>query len=120
MSNGINLPDPGQLYTASKDHPNTIVEIYNGPASKYDSKQTDKKLRKLLKSSFLGIDESVDILHEVVLPAGYSLRPANETDKKYVVNRSDINIEMKRLDDITKSMNKTIEEMTRLIREGKI
>ena len=44
----------------------------------------------------------------------------NETDKKYVVNRSDINIEMKRLDDATKSMNKTLEEMAKLIKEGKI
>ena len=84
LTKGINLPDPGQLYTASKNYPNKIIEIYNGPASKYDSKQTDKKLRKLLKMSFLGIEESTDILTEAVLPAGYSLRPATDMDKKYM------------------------------------
>ena len=67
LTKGVNLPDPGQLYTASKNYPNKIIEIYNGPASKYDSKQTDKKLRKLLKMSFLGIEESTNILTEAIV-----------------------------------------------------
>lgn len=124
LTKGINLPDPGQLYTASKNYPNKIIEIYNGPASKYDSKQTDKKLRKLLKMSFLGIEESTDILTEAVLPAGYSLRPATDMDKKYMyeckIQSVDpaIASEKKTQDYIRKDVDESVKDTKMIVYKG--
>ena len=54
----INIPDPGQLYTATKSQPNKIIEVYNGPVQEYDETITRKKLNFLLKSGIESIEES--------------------------------------------------------------
>ena len=81
LSKDINIPDPGQLYNSAKQHPNKIIEVYYGPANKYNSKAVDNKLNRLMAKNFLGIDEAT-MITEATLPTGYSLRPANQSDTK--------------------------------------
>ena len=58
LSKDNGLPDPGQLYTATKSMPNKIIEVYSGPANKYNSDKIDKKMNKLLEKGTKAIDES--------------------------------------------------------------
>ncbi len=64
-SNGINLtgdieiPDPGQLYNASKSAPNKIIEIFNDVATKYNGKSIKKKLNTLYNKKYVSIEEEV-------------------------------------------------------------
>lgn len=57
LSKDINIPDPGQLYNAAKSIPNKIIEVYKGPANKYDEKKVNRKLSTLLKKKFVSIEE---------------------------------------------------------------
>lgn len=58
LSKDNGIPDPGQLYTATKSMPNKIIEVYSGPADKYNSDKVDKKLNKLIEKGTKAIDES--------------------------------------------------------------
>ena len=68
-SNGINLtgdieiPDPGQLYNASKSAPNKIIEIFNDVATKYNGKSIKKKLNTLYNKKYVSIEEEVKNKH---------------------------------------------------------
>ena len=68
-SNGINLtgdieiPDPGQLYNASKSAPNKIIEIFNDVATKYNGKSIKKKLNALYNKKYVSIEEEVKNKH---------------------------------------------------------
>lgn len=68
-SNGINLtgdieiPDPGQLYNASKSAPNKIIEIFNDVATKYNGKSIKKKLNTLYNRKYVSIEEEVKNKH---------------------------------------------------------
>lgn len=79
-SGGINLvgdieiPDPGQLYNASKSVPNKIIEVFNDIATKYNGKSVKRKLNTLYNKSVN------DILEAVVLPTGVTLRNATKDD----------------------------------------
>ena len=69
LSHDNGLPDPGQLYTATKSMPNKIIEVYSGPADKYDGQKTEKKLNKLLEKGVKSIEESVIIsegIHDIL------------------------------------------------------
>ena len=70
---GSNVPSPAELYNASKANPNKIIEVYNGPADKYDPKKVQKKMNKLLKKGTKAINEAT-------LPAGITLRKATQAD----------------------------------------
>lgn len=67
-SGGINLvgdieiPDPGQLYNASKSVPNKIIEVFNDIATKYNGKSVKRKLNTLYNKSVNDILESVSSL----------------------------------------------------------
>lgn len=65
LAKGINVPDPGQLYNATKSVPNKIIEVYNGPANKYNADKVEKKINKLLEKGTKAINESANILNEV-------------------------------------------------------
>ena len=54
----INIPDPGQLYTAAKNIPNKIIEVFNDIAIKYDGKKVKKKISALFKTNIKSIEES--------------------------------------------------------------
>lgn len=54
----INIPDPGQLYTAAKNIPNKIIEIFNDIAIKYDGKKVKKKISSLFKTNIKSIEEA--------------------------------------------------------------
>ena len=54
----INIPDPGQLYTAAKNIPNKIIEVFNDIAIKYDGKKVKKKISSLFKTNIKSIDEA--------------------------------------------------------------
>lgn len=73
LSKDNGIPDPGQLYTATKSMPNKIIEVYSGPADKYNSDKVDKKLNKLIEKGTKAIDESA-------LPKGITLRNATKDD----------------------------------------
>lgn len=69
LSKDNGLPDPGQLYTATKSMPNKIIEVYSGPADKYNSDKVDKKLNKLIEKGTKAIDESTTItegIHDIL------------------------------------------------------
>lgn len=67
-SGGINLvgdieiPDPGQLYNASKSVPNKIIEVFNDIATKYNGKSVKRKLNTLYNKNINDILESVSSL----------------------------------------------------------
>lgn len=67
-SGGINLvgdieiPDPGQLYNASKSVPNKIIEVFNDIATKYNGKSVKRKLNTLYNKNVNDILESVSSL----------------------------------------------------------
>lgn len=54
----INIPDPGQLYNATKNVPNKIIEVFSDIATKYDGKKVKKKISTLLKNNIKSIEES--------------------------------------------------------------
>ena len=54
----IEIPDPGQLYTAAKNIPNKIIEVFNDIAIKYDGKKVKKKISALFKTNIKSIEES--------------------------------------------------------------
>lgn len=69
LSKDNGIPDPGQLYTATKSMPNKIIEVYSGPADKYNSDKVDKKLNKLIEKGTKAIDESTTItegIHDIL------------------------------------------------------
>jgi ethanolamine utilization protein EutA (predicted chaperonin) len=37
LDKDANVPSPAELYNATKSMPNKIIEVYSGPADKYDS-----------------------------------------------------------------------------------
>ena len=57
LSKDNGIPDPGQLYNATKSMPNKIIEVYSGPANKYNSDKIDKKMNKLLEKGIAAINE---------------------------------------------------------------
>lgn len=59
LTGDIEIPDPGQLYTATKNSPNKIIEVYQGIATEYNGKAIKRKLDALYKKSIDGILESV-------------------------------------------------------------
>ena len=72
----INIPDPGQLYNATKNVPNKIIEVFSDIATKYDGKKVKKKISTLLKNNIKSIEESIkdldsseynDIYHNIDL-----------------------------------------------------
>lgn len=71
-SGGINLvgdieiPDPGQLYNASKSVPNKIIEVFNDIATKYNGKSVKKKLNTLYNKRYISIEEGISILNESI------------------------------------------------------
>jgi ribosomal protein S18 acetylase RimI-like enzyme len=74
-----NVPSPAELYNSAKKMPNKIIEVYSGPANKYDPDKTQKKMDKLLEkgntkainedTSITDLDssESNDIYHNIDL-----------------------------------------------------
>ena len=71
-SGGINLvgdieiPDPGQLYNASKSVPNKIIEVFNDIATKYNGKSVKRKLNTLYNKNVNDILESTHYFNEVL------------------------------------------------------
>ena len=82
LSKDINVPDPGQLYNSAKSIPNKIIEVYKGPADKYDAKKVDRKLKSLLKKNFLSIEEACKDLKS----AREFVAKVGELAKKYDAN----------------------------------
>ena len=70
-SGGVNivgdktLPVPGDLYTASKQQPNKIIEVFSGIAVKYNSAKVKRKLSVLYKNGTLAINETFRYYNEV-------------------------------------------------------
>jgi len=58
LDKDANVPSPAELYNATKSMPNKIIEVYSGPADKYDSVKVDKKMNKLLEKGVASINES--------------------------------------------------------------
>ena len=58
LDKDANVPSPAELYNATKSMPNKIIEVYSGPANKYDSAKVDKKMNKLLEKGVASINES--------------------------------------------------------------
>lgn len=58
LDQDANVPSPAELYNATKKMPNKIIEVYSGPADKYDSSKVDKKMNKLLEKGTKAINES--------------------------------------------------------------
>lgn len=58
LDKDANVPSPAELYNATKSMPNKIIEVYSGPADKYDSTKVDKKMNKLLEKGVASINES--------------------------------------------------------------
>lgn len=58
LNKDANVPSPAELYNATKSMPNKIIEVYSGPADKYDSAKVDKKMNKLLEKGIASINES--------------------------------------------------------------
>ena len=58
LDKDANVPSPAELYNATKSMPNKIIEVYSGPADKYDSAKVDKKMNKLLEKGVASINES--------------------------------------------------------------
>lgn len=87
-SNGINLtgdieiPDPGQLYNASKSAPNKIIEIFNDVATKYNGKSIKKKLNALYNKKYVSIEEACKDLKS----AREFVSKVGELAKKYDAN----------------------------------
>lgn len=75
-----NVPSPAELYNATKSMPNKIIEVYSGPADKYDSAKVDKKMNKLLKKGTKAIDEVTDIASQI------KLVPATQSDTENMYN----------------------------------
>ena len=82
LSKDINVPDPGQLYNSAKSIPNKIIEVYKGPADKYNAKKVDRKLNSLLKKNFLSIEEACKDLKS----AREFVSKVGELAKKYDAN----------------------------------
>ena len=49
MDKTANVPSPAELYNSAKTMPNKIIEVYSGPADKYDADKVEKKMNKLLE-----------------------------------------------------------------------
>lgn len=58
LDKDANVPSPAELYNATKSMPNKIIEVYSGPADKYDSVKVDKKMNKLLEKGVASINET--------------------------------------------------------------
>lgn len=58
LDKDANVPSPAELYNATKSMPNKIIEVYSGPADKYNSAKVDKKMNKLLEKGVASINES--------------------------------------------------------------
>ncbi len=87
LTGNIEIPDPGQLYTATKNSPNKIIEVYQGIATEYNGKAIKRKLDALYNKNINDILESVSSLKyfknyliETSLPIGVTLRPATKDD----------------------------------------
>lgn len=74
LTGDINIPDPGQLYNATKSEPNKIIEVYNGLATNYNGKSIKKSLNLLYNQHIDALIESVmdanaheknDIFHNI-------------------------------------------------------
>lgn len=64
LDKDANVPSPAELYNATKSMPNKIIEVYSGPADKYDSAKIDKKMNKLLEKGTKAINEGIhDIMN---------------------------------------------------------
>lgn len=64
LDKDANVPSPAELYNATKSMPNKIIEVYSGPADKYDSVKVDKKMNKLLEKGTKAINEGIhDIMN---------------------------------------------------------
>lgn len=64
LDKDANVPSPAELYNATKSMPNKIIEVYSGPADKYDSTKIDKKMNKLLEKGTKAINEGIhDIMN---------------------------------------------------------
>lgn len=87
-SGGINLvgdteiPDPGQLYNASKSVPNKIIEVFNGIATKYNGKTVKRKLNTLYNKIYISIEEACKDLKS----AREFVSKVGELAKKYDAN----------------------------------
>lgn len=57
LTGDINIPDPGQLYNATKNSPNKIIEIFNDVATKYNGKSIKKRLNALYNKNISDILE---------------------------------------------------------------
>ena len=72
------VPSPAELYNGAKTKSNKIIEVYTGPANKYDAEKTEKKMNKLLKKGIKAIDEAAK------LPSGITMRNATKADTDYM------------------------------------
>jgi len=80
LDKDANVPSPAELYNATKSMPNKIIEVYSGPADKYDSVKVDKKMNKLLEKGTKAIDEATDIASQI------KLVPATQSDTENMYN----------------------------------
>jgi len=80
LDKDANVPSPAELYNATKSMPNKIIEVYSGPADKYDSTKVDKKMNKLLEKGTKAIDEATDIDSQI------KLVPATQSDTENMYN----------------------------------
>ena len=80
LDKDANVPSPAELYNATKSMPNKIIEVYSGPADKYDSAKVDKKMNKLLKKGTKAIDEATNIASQI------KLVPATQSDTENMYN----------------------------------
>ena len=80
LDKDTNVPSPAELYNATKSMPNKIIEVYSGPADKYDSVKVDKKMNKLIEKGTKAIDEATDIASQI------KLVPATQSDTENMYN----------------------------------
>jgi Acetyltransferases len=80
LDKDANVPSPAELYNATKSMPNKIIEVYSGPADKYDSAKVDKKMNKLLEKGTKAINEATDIASQI------KLVPATQSDTENMYN----------------------------------
>lgn len=77
------VPSPAELYNSAKTMPNKIIEVYSGPASKYNASKVGKKINKLLSS---GKTQSIEESVSNNVASQIKLRPATQADTENMYN----------------------------------
>ena len=113
ITDGVSLPSPADLYNGVKTHANTIFAIFEGPANTFDPKKCQRQVNYLLnQKSTAAIMEAVAIYETASLPAGYSLRPANQSDSENMYNweMDSINKKLKKDPKVQKYIRDDVQE----------